>query len=138
MYKSEICEKEHTAIWEYVACVSKCAEELKKKEKAEAEKKRMEEVNYYLTQIKETKERYDDLCLEFANKFPEEYKLNFKYKCDKCNDYCSPIDEDATVEEHKEDTPIIRARVNGKSVDPSVLFEDPDCKYIAKLLGILD
>jgi hypothetical protein len=130
-YICGICGTEHKDRDRYLTCVTNCVAKEKIAE-SEAKKKRLEEVNAALNRVKQAKKYYEEQLADFKAKYPEEYKMNFKSKCDDCNDWLSPIDED------EDEEPIIKAKIDGKSVSPEVLFKDPDCKYIAKLLGILD
>lgn len=166
-----ICGKTHYDLGEYVNCVTKCSEQLKKHEEQEKEKKRLEELNASLNRVKQAKAYFEQQLNEFKEKYPEEYKLNFAYEeCDakECDKTCGESDVDACnncdvcdgkclYETKDEDTekpdffeflykdegngkPEMSAKINGKKVSDDYikeLFEDPDTKYLAKLLGIL-
>lgn len=143
-YICGICGTEHTDLDSYLKCVSKCGADWKAKEEAEKQQKRLEEVNAALNRVKAAKTYFEEQLADFEKKYPEEYKLNFKTKCGNCNDWLSPIDEDDkptvstfSYEDNGKDEPIIKAKVNGKDVDPKTLWDDPDTEWLAKLLGII-
>lgn len=144
-YVCGICGASHYELDEYLACVSKCGETLKAKQKAEAEKERLEKVNAALNKIKEAKKYYEDQLAKFEEEYPEEYKINFSSKdtC-KCSNDCKNNSSDSKeksvkilCEKKSDEDPKIRMRVNGKDVSAEKLFEDPDCRYIAKMLGLI-
>ena len=150
-YVCGICKKQHDSLDAYMECVSKCGETLKAEQKAEAEKERLAKLNADLNKIKEAKKYYDGLLENFKEEYPEEYKLNFgeKHNCSKgtckCSDNKSKPDvKTETIElsykDNGKDKPKMSAKVNGKDVtDESLaaLFDDPDCRYIAKMLGLI-
>lgn len=153
-YVCGLCGKTHYELDEYLACVAKCGAELKAREEAEAKQKHLEEVNSALNGIKEAKKYYEDLMAKFKMNFPEEYILNFGHldtekcgsECKDCGNNCSdrksePKQQSTSksfmYKSNGEDKPTIKAKVNAKDVTLEKLFEDEDCKYLAKLLGIL-
>lgn len=134
-YTCAICGKEHEDRDRYLACVTNCIAKEKIAE-SEAKKKRLEEVNVALSKVKAAKAYYEEQLAEFEEKYPEEYKMNFGARdTEKCDD-----DEQEvftfSYEDNGKDKPVIKA--NGKDVTPETLFSDPDVKYLAQLLGILD
>ena len=149
-YVCGLCGKTHYELDEYLACVAKCGAELKAREEEKAKKKHLEEVNAALNGIKEAKKYYKDLLLKFEEKYPEEYKMNFGHldtECDcggSCGDSCKcKEDKDTTSKyfsyrKNNNNEPIMKAKINGKNVDPKKLFEDPETEFLAKLLGIID
>ena len=152
MYKCGICGKTYETLDAYMDCVAHCGAELKKKEEAENAQKRIEEVNAALNRVKEAKKYFEDQLKQFQEKYPEEYDLNFgssnKKKLSTDNtgiksekvkkENYNPESVSVSYSKKNDEEPNIRARVNGKDVSPEELFSDPDVKYIAKLLGILD
>lgn len=145
-YTCGICGEEFDNVWDYAAHVSECAKVLKEKEEAEKAQKRMEEINTALNRVKEAKRYFEDQLNQFKEKYPEEYNLNFgakkkeattdkfeKVKKEKYN----PESVSVSYSKKNDEEPKIRARVNGKDIEPEELFSDPDCKYLAELLGIL-
>lgn len=151
-YVCGICGKEYDNFVPYMACVSKCGEELLQKQKEEDEIKRREEVNAYLNRIKEAEKYLKDVKEEFKKKYPVEYDLNFGSSCNSCGECnCGKHEEKHTDEKDVSSVqvsiiddgkgePKVDARVNGKKVENRALdklFEDPNTRYIAKMLGIL-
>ena len=145
-YTCAICGMEHFTLDGYLACVSKCGEELKKQK----ENKRLEEVNAALNRVKQAKDYYEKQLVEFKEKYPEEYKLNFGTKdTEKCN--CKHksanndgldnwLDDITTIscEINEKGKPVIKT--NGKEVTNEFvkdLFNDPELKYVGKLLGLI-
>ena len=124
-----VCGKEYNNLDSYLECVSECVSEVKAMREAEEQQKRLEEVNAALNRIKAVKKNYEKLLDDFEKKYPEEYKMNFWEEDTDCKCDCK---EDNYVK------PIIKGKVNGKEVSPETLFSDPDVKYLAQLLGILD
>ena len=141
MYKCEICKKEYDNVWDYANCVSKCSKELRIKEEAEKERKRLEEVNGALNRLKAVKKNYEYLLADFEKKYPEEYKMNFGAKdTEECSSNLNKEVKRPTIScgDSIKNKPINKFIVNGKEVETDDLFSDPDVKYLAKLLGILD
>lgn len=142
-YVCGICGSEYTNLDGYMNCVAACGKKAK-------ESKHMEEVNAGLNKIKAAKEYYEQQLEAFKEKFPKEYELNFgnkkaESKVDtKSNKSNTEVPSFHKVEVKMSDDgkgkPVIDAKVNGKKVDDESLeklFEDPDTKYLAKLLGIM-
>lgn len=143
-YVCGICGKKYESLDYYMDCVSKCGEKLKAEQKAEAEKERLEKVNAALNRIKEAKKYWEGQLDKFKEEYPEEYKLNFgdvKGVCPHdCKGNASDTKEETVkvlYEKKNDEDPIIKMKVNGKDVSAEKLFEDPDCRYIAKLLGLV-
>lgn len=151
-YVCGICGKEYFDLNQYMECVSKCGENAKATLKAEAEKARLEKMNAALNRVKEAKKYFEEQLEKFEKEYPEEYKLNFgeSHKCS--NDTCKCSKTDSTksdiktetiklyYEDNGKDKPKMSAKINGKEVDDKTLgsmFDDPDCRYIAKMLGII-
>ena len=90
MFKCSMCSMEFTNVDEYVAHVSKCAEQYKIKEskKKEEELKKAKEVNEYVENIKRYKTQLKAMEDEFIKKYPNEYDMNFPNKrvCEKKDD----------------------------------------------------
>jgi DNA-directed RNA polymerase subunit RPC12/RpoP len=154
-YVCSICGEKYESLDDYLACVAKCGEKLKAEQKAEAEKERLEKVNAALNGIKEAKKYYEDQLEKFKEDYPAEYKLNFgdrdTYNFKDVND-CTPDDKSnckgyvfnpetksvkVMCEKKNDEEPVIKMKVNGKDVSADKLFDDPDCRYIAKLLGLV-
>jgi hypothetical protein len=154
-YVCGICGKKYESLDYYMDCVSKCGEKLKAEQKAEAEKERLEKVNAALNRIKEAKKYWEGQLDKFKEEYPEEYELNFgdidTYNFKDVND-CTPDDKSnckgyvfnpetksvkVMCEKKNDEEPVIKMKVNGKDVSAEKLFEDPDCRYIAKLLGLV-
>jgi hypothetical protein len=142
-YTCAICGTEHFNLDSYLKCVAKCGETLRANNRAEEEKKKLEEVNNYLTQIKKAKIYYENLLVEFQMKYPEEYKMNFGKSITTDDDSKLTYDEDVdtwvkesgvftfSYEDNGKDKPVIKA--NGKDIT-----NDPELNYIVKLLGLFD
>ena len=79
MFKCSMCGMEFTNVDEYVAHVSKCAEQYKAKEskKKEEELKKAKEVNEFVENIKKCESQLKSMKDEFAKKYPKEYEMNF-------------------------------------------------------------
>lgn len=146
-YTCGICGQKFDDVWEYGAHVSKCVEKLKKKEEAEKAQKRMEEINAALNRVKEAKKYFEDQLVQFKEKYPAEYELNFgapngkktvnnseKVKKENYN----PESVSISYEKKNDEEPDIHAKVNGRDVELDELFSDPDVKSLCKLLGILE
>ena len=147
-----ICGTEYETLEDYMACVSECGEIMKAKQKAEDEKKRLEKMNSALNAVKQAKKYYEEQLAKFEKEYPEEYKLNFG-KNDKCsNDTCKCKDTNSeakngktetielSYEDNGKDKPKMTAKINGKDVDSKAiesLLDDPETKYIAKMLGLI-
>jgi hypothetical protein len=153
-YVCGLCGKTHYELDDYLACVARCGAELKAREEAEAKQKHLEEVNAALNGIKQARSYYEDLLYKFKEKYPEEYKLNFGHldteecgaDCKDCGNDCQDrkaapkqqsTSKSLSYTNNGKDKPTITAKINGKNVALEKLFDDPDCKYLAKLLGIL-
>ena len=156
-YVCSICEKEYNNLDDYLKCVSTCGTKLKKEQEAEIAKKYAEEVNAAINKVKSAKDYYEQQLKEFKEKYPNEYKLNFgKHTCScnshtcNCKNESDSIKQDTEKESFKDisfsyvddgkDKPKLSARVNGVKVDDdsiNKLFDDPDTRYIAKMLGII-
>ena len=160
-YVCGICKKEYTDLNKYLACVFKCGSELNTKRKKE-EEIRLKEMNDALSKVKEAKEFFEKKLSEFKKTYPEAYKLNFEHtecgdvckECEDCSDECNEADrcDDCCCKNdlnkksfefeyfnNGKDKPKMSAKINGKETDDilKMMEEDPDTKYIAKLLGIL-
>lgn len=134
-----ICGSKHTDLDSYLKCVSKCVETMKTAQKAEEEKKRLEEINAALNRIKQAKAYYEEQLDKFKEKYPEEYELNFGDK-KRVESEKSSSTMEFSYENNGKDKPKMTAKVNGKDIGTDTLaklFDDPETKYIAKLLGIL-
>ena len=159
-YVCSICEKGYDNLTSYMACVSKCGEKILQEQKEAEQKKYLEEVNAYLNKIKAAEKYLKEVQDEFKKKFPKEFELNFGKNvcsCDShtCNcksesDLTNPNPNPKEKERFKDislsyvdngkDKPKLSAKVNGVKVDDdsiNKLFDDPDTRYIAKLLGII-
>lgn len=140
-YVCGICGKSYTDLDEYLDCVSKCGEKFKK----ERENKRLEEINAAINGVKQAKIYYEQKLKEFKEKYPEEYDMNFGSESSNDCDAKAVKREDIGKIEIRATSdgngkPKIDARINDKKVETEVinkLFEDPDTKYIAKLLGLV-
>lgn len=148
-YTCGICGQKFDEVLEYGTHVSKCVERLKKKEEAEKEQKRMEELNAALNRVKEAKKYFEDQLDQFKEKYPEEYELNFvtkkKFNIDKDvksekvkKENYNPESIKILYSKKNDEKPDIHAKVNGKDVELDELFTDPDVKSLCKLLGIIE
>lgn len=149
-YVCGICGKTHYDLEEYLICVAKCGAQVKKQIEEERNKKRLEAVNKALNAIKQAENYCSDLKNKFKEDYPEEYKLNFGAQdcdCD-CNKEKESVSKtipktesiELSYERNGKEEPKMIAKVNGKQVSDDYiqkLFEDPETKYIAQLLGIL-
>lgn len=161
-YVCSICGKTHYDLGEYVDCVTRCSEQLKKVQKDAEEKKRLEELNAALNRVKQAQVYFEQQLNEFKEKYPREYELNFvenyndSCNCDS-NSTCSKCYKDGskteafnasdlfqTIEvEVKDDgkgNPTIDAKINGEKVKDEQLknlLDDPETQFIAKMLGLL-
>lgn len=79
MFKCSMCGMEFANVDEYVAHVSKCAEQYK-----EEELKKAKEVNKYIESIKSYEKIVKAFKKEFEEKYPNEYDMNFKEKVCSC------------------------------------------------------
>lgn len=145
-YVCGICGKEYEDLNDYLSCVAKCGETVKAEQKAKEEKERLEKLNAALNGVKQAKKYYEEQLAKFEAEYPEEYKLNFgghTCKCSKPKDTKSDIKTETielSYEDNGKDKPKMTAKVNGKDVDNKTLenlFDDPDCRYIAKMLGLI-
>ena len=143
-YICAICKKQHDSLDAYLTCVSKCGEKIKAEQKAEAEKERLAKINADLNKIKEAKKHYEEQLAKFEKEYPAEYKLNFGDVKGVCPSDCKGVASDikpetikVLYEKKNNEDPKIRAKVNGKDVSAEKLFDDPDCRYIAKMLGLI-
>jgi uncharacterized C2H2 Zn-finger protein len=86
MFKCSMCGMEFSNVDEYVAHVSKCAEQYKVKEskKKEEELKKAKEVNEFVKNIKMLESQLKSMKVEFAKKYPEEYEMNFDDRVRSC------------------------------------------------------
>ena len=127
MYKCAICKTEHNDLNDYMKCVASCGAALKQREEAEKKRKRLEEVNAALSKVKAAKAYYQEQLDIFKEKYPEEYKLNFFNEgVNECPYDCKGFAKDEDFD-------------TDKNMDkPLDLFNDPEVRYIAKLLGILN
>lgn len=144
-YTCAICGFKYDDLDSYLACVHNCGEKLKEKQKAEEKQKRLEEVNAAINRVKEAKKYFEEQLAEFEKKYPEEYEMNFATE-GSCN--CKALKQQSvsapevltlSYEDNGNGKPIIKA--NGRKVTDDFvkdLFEDPDMKYVGKLLGLLN
>lgn len=146
-----ICGKEHFALDSYMACVSKCGENAKAVQKAEAEKERLVKMNAALNRVKEAKKYFEQQLAKFEKEYPVEYKLNFgkdtcKGDC-KCSDNKSKTKTNTKSEKielayeaDKNGKAKMTAKVNGEDVSDEALADllaDPETRFIAQLLGLV-
>ena len=148
----DICGAAYTNIDDYLKCVESCVSNKKKEIEEEKNKKHLEAVNKDLNAIKQAEKYFNELKDEFKKSYPEEYELNFGNH--KCNCSCEKEDiaktnlEDKpkyknlelSYERNGKEEPKMTAKVNGKQVGDDYiqkLFENPETKYIAQLLGIM-
>jgi uncharacterized C2H2 Zn-finger protein len=86
MFKCGICGKEFDDIEEYLTHVSNCA--VKKSEdeskKKEEELKKAKKVNEFVENIKILESQLKSMKVEFAEKYPEEYEMNFDDRVCSC------------------------------------------------------
>lgn len=142
-----ICATEHNNLSDYMACVAQCGAQVKAAQKAEEEKKRLEKMNAALNGVKQAKKYYEELLEKFKKEYPEEYKLNFgeKHNCSngtcKCSDNKSKSESVVfSYERDGKNKPKMTAKVNGKDVTDRTLeslLDDPETRYIAKILGLI-
>ena len=155
-----ICGIKHTDLDSYLKCVAKCGETLKAEQKAEAEKERLIQMNAALNRVKEAKKYLEEQLAKFEKEYPTEYKLNFgekhkcsnndnwydaknTCKCSKSNNTKSDVKTETielSYEDNGKDKPKMTAKINGKDVDSKAiesLLDDPETKYIAKMLGLI-
>lgn len=163
IFRCSICGKEYDNLALYFDCVSSCYEKAQKAEELEAQRKRMEEINAYIKDIKSLRQELEKLETEFCMKYPKEYELNFgevTYNeaacgddcnecphCESCEDSeCACTDslndllksiEVSFVNNGKDKK--VDAKINGKKVDNDILKEiakDPEIGFLVKMLGI--
>lgn len=142
-YTCGICGTEHKNRDSYLKCVTNCVAKEKIAE-SEAKKKRLEEVNAALSKVKAAKSYYEEQLVLFKEKYPEEYKMNFgtENECNcKASKHSHTVPEVFTLsyEDNGKDKPVIKA--NGKEITDDFvkgLFNDPELKYVGKLLDLLD
>ena len=142
-----ICATEHNNLSDYMACVAHCGAQVKAAQEAEEEKKRLEKMNMALNGVKQAKKYYEEQLEKFKKEYPVEYKLNFgeKHNCSngtcKCSDNKSKYETvELSYEKDGKNKPKMSAKVNGKDVTDETLeslLDDPETKYIAKMLGII-
>lgn len=155
-YVCSICGMEYFSLDEYLSCVSKCGNDLKEKQKAEAEKERLEKLNAALNAVKQAKKYYEEQLTKFKEEYPTEYELNFgktedhKCKCSEkseskyvkntCDSKTKTDKIEISYEENGKDKPKMTAIINGKDVTGEAidtLLKDPECRHIVELLGLL-
>ena len=144
-YVCGICGTEYTVLNLYLDCVSQCGEKAKKEREEAENKKRLNELNIALHDVKQAKEYYEQRLEEFKEKYPEEYELNFASegchgdcKC-KSNEKDSPKKIEVKMTNDGKESKI-DAKVNGEKVnDDSIkkLFDDPQIKYLSRMLGLI-
>lgn len=154
VYVCNVCGSQYDNLDGYLACVTKCVETKKNYEK---EKK----VNSYLDEIKKAEKYLSEVKGKFKKEYPNEFYLHFDTEECECNsDGCnchsdvkktnisesktSKANDLSTMEisylNNGKDKPTLSAKVNGKKVENDAvnkLFNDPDTKYLAKILGII-
>jgi len=162
-YVCGICGTNHEYLEDYLDCVNHCGKKVREEMRAKAEKERMEKVNAALNGVKQAKAYYEEQLAKFKNEFPDEYKMNFGDNACTCGGKCDHADKkdhkkkniaEATpknpnnnvdsialsYKDNGKDEPEITAKVNGKTVENKELeklFNDPDVKYLAEILGIM-
>ncbi len=151
-----ICGKEYDDLPAYMACVSKCGEEVLLREREEKQKKYLEEVNAGLNRIKEAEKYLKDVEEEFKKKFPKEYELNFgknECSCDENTCKCKNNEDlnnkqpkeqreylEFTYKDNGKDKPKFSAKVNGEEIDYaslSKLLENYEVPYFSELLRMI-
>lgn len=141
-----ICGTAHINIDDYLKCVKSCVSNKKKEIEEEKNKKHLEAVNKDLNAIKQAEKYFNELKDKFKKSYPEEYELNFgnhKYNCS-CEKEKTDVSTNKSIElsyeRNGKEEPKMTAKVNGKQVGNDYiqkLFENPETKYIAQLLGIM-
>lgn len=128
-----ICGKKYDELNDYMRCVSSCYDKVQKKEELEKQKKRMEEINSYIKDIKSLRHRLDVLKSEFYRKYPKEYELNFgEVTCsENKNEYNNDCDECASYDLCKSKVDVDDMR----SIEVSVINDGKDKKVDAKING---
>ena len=135
-YVCNVCGSEYDNIDGYLACVTKCVESTKKKEKAK-------KVDAYLKDIIETEKHLNEVMKKFKKEFPDEFYLNFgtqedcncdnggNCKCkeseNKTENKDNKANKESTKEKHRsmefyyekdgKNEPKMTAKVDGKEVD---------------------
>ena len=122
-YICGFCGAAYNDITEYMQCVCSCHDKFKKKEEAEKEKKRIEEINTYIKKIKNMRRDLNSLELDFYKKYSEEYELNFGTKKPE-------IKEETVKKDHG-----VKVKVNGKEVKLNELNDTQELGYLADLLS---
>ena len=157
-YFCNVCGGEYDNMDDYLACVTKCVQSEKSKEK-------LEKVNAYLDDIKKTESHLKEVMDKFKKEYPDEFYMNFgtqeceenvEHKCS-CDDNggCKCKEKEETKEEKEsvkakprsmefyyekdgKNEPKMTAKVNGKEVDKEAmkdLYKDSDAQYLMRLFG---
>ena len=148
-YVCNVCGSEYDNLDGYLACVTKCVETKKSKE-------RIKKIDTYLAEINEAEKWLREVMKKFKDEFPEEFYCNFGTEEDECkcecenNCECNYYKEEVTketprsmefyYEKNGKHEPKMTTKVNGKEVNKDSmrdLFKDRDVNYLAKLLGII-
>lgn len=143
-----ICGKQYDNLNAYMECVAKCGETMLAAQKAEEERERLAKLNADLNKVKAAKAYFEEIAAKFKEDYPEEYELNFgkdkcECECSKAKDIQSDIKTESievSFEDDGKGKPKMVAKVNGKEVEDDIINElmnDPDMKYITRLLRIL-
>ena len=141
-----ICRKNYNDLHNYINCVTSCYEKKLKEEKEAENAKKLEEINALISKVKAAEKYLIEVKAEFKEKYPEEYELNFGKKDNYDDKIIKPGktaglgrigNAELTYAKNGNDKPKITAKVNGKDVSTEKLFDDPDTRYIAKMLGLL-
>ena len=138
-YVCNICGKVYYDVDSYFDCVSNCRKSLK----AEEKQKRLEEINAALNKVKQAKAYYEEQLALFKTKYPEEYDFNFGTTQE--DDWLADFTKDESpnrimlsCESDGKGRPVLKA--NGRQVSDEFvkdLFDDPEMKYIGKMLGLI-
>lgn len=148
-YVCDLCKKTHTNLDDYLDCVFTCGEYLKQERKEKEQREYREKLYAEINKVKQAKKYYEEQLADFKAKYPKEYELNFATEGGSKDAVTKVMNTDLNdgfnkvsvrVTGNGKDKPVVDAKINGKKVDDdklASLFDDPETRYFAKLLGIL-
>ena len=131
-----ICGKTYSNLDEYLNCVSKCGEKLKK----ETDEKKEKEYRAALDRVNAAKKYYEDQLKDFNNKYPDKAIKKATFNKPKHESKHKSHSLEFNYSDDGKNKPKMSAKVDGKKLEDDFLnklFDDSEITYLGKLLGIM-
>lgn len=133
-YTCSICGRQYSELDKYIECVAECGKKIK-------ENKKNEEINAAFNRVRQAEKYFKEQKDSFKKKFPEAYEFTFGK--DSAKETVSDVNSIyISYEKIGTNEPKTTVKVNGKGTSADkykkTLFADPNVKYIAELLGVVN